>query len=140
LVLHLTRTPGWQARIFQAIEQWPRHMELWQQWHAIYQDYQDPEHKAKALAFYLQNQARMHQGAEVLLFLVVPVIFSVGTCYFCQWRTPPTKEYMPSMYREVDFPVLPKSRAARRAQQEDEQQWRNSKGFWSLGSECLPWP
>jgi predicted phage terminase large subunit-like protein len=66
LVLHLTRTPGWQGRIFRAIEQWPTHMELWQQWQAIYQDYQDPEHEAKAWAFYVQNQARMHQGAEVL--------------------------------------------------------------------------
>jgi hypothetical protein len=30
LVLRLTRTAGWQGRIFRAIEQWPQHMELWQ--------------------------------------------------------------------------------------------------------------
>jgi hypothetical protein len=66
LVLRLTRTAGWQGRTFRAIEQWPQRMELWQEWQGIYQDYEDPEHEAKALAFYEQNQVAMNAGARVL--------------------------------------------------------------------------
>jgi predicted phage terminase large subunit-like protein len=66
LVLRLTRTPGWEGRIFRAIEKWPLNMDRWLEWQAIYQEYEDPEHQAKALAFYRQHQAFMHAGAEVL--------------------------------------------------------------------------
>jgi predicted phage terminase large subunit-like protein len=66
LVLRLTRTAGWQGRTFRAIEQWPQRMELWQEWQGIYQDYEDPDHEAKALAFYEQNQPAMTAGARVL--------------------------------------------------------------------------
>jgi predicted phage terminase large subunit-like protein len=66
LVLRLTRTAGWQGRIFRAIEQWPQRMELWQEWQAIYQDYEDADHEAKALAFYEQHQVALNAGARVL--------------------------------------------------------------------------
>jgi predicted phage terminase large subunit-like protein len=66
LVLRLTRTTGWQGQIFRAIEQWPQRMDLWQEWQTIYQDYEDPQHEAKALAFYQHNQAAMTAGACLL--------------------------------------------------------------------------
>jgi predicted phage terminase large subunit-like protein len=66
LVLRLTRTAGWQGRVFRAIVQWPERMELWQAWQALYQDYEDPEHEAKARTFYEQHQAALHAGARVL--------------------------------------------------------------------------
>ena len=66
LVLRLTQTGGWQGQVFKAIEKWPERMDLWQEWQAIYQSYEDPEHERKALAFYERNQAAMNTGALVL--------------------------------------------------------------------------
>jgi predicted phage terminase large subunit-like protein len=66
LVLRLTRTAGWHGRLFRAIEHEPLRTELWQQWQALYQAYDDPEHEAKARAFYEVNQAAMDTGAQVL--------------------------------------------------------------------------
>ena len=50
LVLRLTQTGGWQGQVFRAIENWPKRMDLWQEWQAIYQGYEDPQHERKALA------------------------------------------------------------------------------------------
>jgi hypothetical protein len=74
LVLRLAETPGWEHRIFRAIETWPERMDLWAQWEEIYQDYYDPDHEAKALKFYRQNQAAMDAGAELLWPEVEPLL------------------------------------------------------------------
>ncbi len=66
LVLRLTQTGGWQGQVFWAIEKWPERMDLWQEWQAIYQGYEDPQHELKALVFYERNQAAMNTGALVL--------------------------------------------------------------------------
>jgi predicted phage terminase large subunit-like protein len=66
LVLRLTRTGGWQGRTFRSVEQWPQRMDLWQHWQSLYQDYDDPQHEAKARAFHEQHQAAMLAGAQVL--------------------------------------------------------------------------
>jgi predicted phage terminase large subunit-like protein len=88
LVLRLTRTAGWQGRVFQAIEPWPQRMDLWQQWQALYQDYDDPEHQAKAWAFYEQNQAALSAGAGVLwpeqesLYVLMCLRATIGNAAF----------------------------------------------------------
>jgi predicted phage terminase large subunit-like protein len=66
LVLRLTRTPGWRSRPFQAIEEQPTNTDLWEQWQALYQDYDDPDYEAKALAFYETHRDAMQAGARVL--------------------------------------------------------------------------
>jgi predicted phage terminase large subunit-like protein len=66
LVLRLSRTAGWQGHVFRAIERWPQRMDLWQEWQALYQDYADPQHEAKAQAFYEDHQAALTAGAQVL--------------------------------------------------------------------------
>jgi predicted phage terminase large subunit-like protein len=66
LVLHLTRTAGWQARIFKAIEKWPERMDLWAGWEETYVDVEDPEHEVKAQQYYKQNRQAMDQGAVLL--------------------------------------------------------------------------
>jgi hypothetical protein len=52
LVLRLTRTAGWQARTFRAIERWPDRTDLWRQWEQIFTAVDDAAREAKARAFY----------------------------------------------------------------------------------------
>jgi predicted phage terminase large subunit-like protein len=66
LVLRLKRTAGWRARVFRAIVAWPQRMDLWQQWEAIFHDYESDNHEQEALAFYMEHKASMDAGAEVL--------------------------------------------------------------------------
>jgi predicted phage terminase large subunit-like protein len=66
LVLRLSRAGGWHGRTFPALASWPRRMDLWKEWQALYQDYQDPDHEAKAQAFYEHHQVALQDGAQVL--------------------------------------------------------------------------
>jgi predicted phage terminase large subunit-like protein len=66
LPLTLARTPGWAHDLFQAIEQWPKHMELWAQWETIYTDIQNPRYQDEAREFYERNKQQMDEGAVLL--------------------------------------------------------------------------
>jgi predicted phage terminase large subunit-like protein len=66
LVLRLSRTGGWQGQTFRSLVCWPNRMDLWQEWQALYQDYPDPRHEAKALQYFEKNRAHMEAGAEAL--------------------------------------------------------------------------
>lgn len=66
LALELQRTPGWQSRIFAAIEQWPKRMDLWEAWEAIYANLDRADAKDAALAFYETHRDAMDEGAELL--------------------------------------------------------------------------
>lgn len=66
LALHLDRTPGWNSRIFRAVEQWPERMSLWHQWEQIYCDLDNPQREAHANAFYAARREAMDEGAELL--------------------------------------------------------------------------
>jgi predicted phage terminase large subunit-like protein len=57
---------GWTPSFYQAIEQWPERMDLWEQFGAIAVDITNPDHEADALAFYEANRAEMDRGAKVL--------------------------------------------------------------------------
>jgi len=66
LALELHRTPGWNSRIFKAIERWPVQMSLWHQWEAIYCDPDPPAGPAAARAFFELHQQAMEDGAQLL--------------------------------------------------------------------------
>lgn len=66
LAMELHQNPGWNSRIFQAIQRWPDHMSLWQEWEALYTDVRNPRCKQAAWAFYQQHGAAMNAGASLL--------------------------------------------------------------------------
>jgi len=66
LAVELNETPGWNSRIFRAIQHWPDHMSLWQEWEALYTDVRNPRYKRAAWDFYQQHGAAMNAGAVVL--------------------------------------------------------------------------
>ena len=66
LAVELHETPGWNSRIFRAIQRWPDHMSLWQEWEALYTDVRNPRYKQAAWSFYQQHGAAMVAGARVL--------------------------------------------------------------------------
>ncbi len=66
LAMELARTPGWQSRIFRAIENWPLNMPLWHEWEQIYSNVEDAAARQHARAFYETNRSQMDAGAVVL--------------------------------------------------------------------------
>ena len=66
LAMELLDKPGWNRRVFKAIESWPRNMSLWNAWEAIYADVKNANYKKDAWRFYCGNAAEMNSGAVVL--------------------------------------------------------------------------
>jgi predicted phage terminase large subunit-like protein len=66
LAMELHQRPGWNSRIFRAIQRWPDHMSLWQEWEALYTDVRNPRYKQAAWDFYQQHGAAMNAGAVLL--------------------------------------------------------------------------
>lgn len=62
----LGRTPGWESKTFPSIIEWPKRMDLWEEWCRIYHDVENPAHKENARAFYDANRKAMDEGAVVL--------------------------------------------------------------------------
>ncbi|MDP8567914.1 phage terminase large subunit [Methylophilus aquaticus] len=65
----VSRAPGWTRKVFKAITKWPDHMDLWEQWEAIYKSGSTDEDRAmakiEAMAFYKANELAMNKGAVV---------------------------------------------------------------------------
>jgi len=68
LVMNLAARPGWNARVFRAIEKWPDKMELWAAWEGLLLNGQTTgkESSKAARAFYQKNRAAMDAGVELL--------------------------------------------------------------------------
>jgi predicted phage terminase large subunit-like protein len=66
LAMELHRTPGWNSRIFKAIEHWPTNMTLWHAWEQAYANFDDPQRLDAAWRFYEEHRTEMHEGAELL--------------------------------------------------------------------------
>lgn len=66
LALRLCETPGWQSRVFRALQRWPEHLNLWQEWEAIYTKVDNPNAAQEARAFYEARRAEMDAGAQLL--------------------------------------------------------------------------
>lgn len=64
----LKEQPGWETESFAALIHEPTRLDLWEQWRLLYRDASLPpiERAAKALRFYLANEAEMKLGAELL--------------------------------------------------------------------------
>jgi predicted phage terminase large subunit-like protein len=66
LAMQLHRTPGWNSRIFKAIERWPNNMTLWHTWEQTYTNFDNAERLDTAWQFYDEHRAEMHEGVELL--------------------------------------------------------------------------
>jgi predicted phage terminase large subunit-like protein len=62
----LYNTPGWKKRMFRAIESWPRNMELWNEWEAIFSDLTNERAEEAAREYFKKNKKKMMAGAKVL--------------------------------------------------------------------------
>jgi len=61
--------PDWQHMKFKAIEEWPRHMDLWGKYQSIrcrHDNYGSDSGPEVALQYYADHQAQMHEGAVLL--------------------------------------------------------------------------
>lgn len=68
-LLDPNQTIGWTARRYQAIERWPRRMDLWRQWEAIHlkqESFEGATGPKAAQAFHSRHRAEMEDGAKVL--------------------------------------------------------------------------
>lgn len=61
LMAGLLDRPGWEHRRYQSIVEWPKNMDLWDQWEKLYFDSVE-----RAREFYEANEAAMNEGAKVL--------------------------------------------------------------------------
>jgi predicted phage terminase large subunit-like protein len=66
LAMQLVRSPGWNSRVFRAIEKWPENLDLWGQWEELYADVGDFDARAAAREFFQENRDAMLAGAELL--------------------------------------------------------------------------
>lgn len=62
-----------EAKRYQAIIEWPKRMDLWEQCRQIYVNREDPKAAQNAELFYIANKAEMDDGAEVLWPTVQPL-------------------------------------------------------------------
>ena len=66
LATRLVGAPGWESRVFKAVEKWPTREDLWKQWEEIYTDREDTQRISRARAFFEEHREAMHEGALVL--------------------------------------------------------------------------
>jgi len=68
IAVSLQTKPGWRSSKFQAIVQWPKRMDLWEEWAAIYgnRDKYGDDAMDVARRFYEKHRAEMELGAVVL--------------------------------------------------------------------------
>lgn len=66
IAMELFKKPGWVSRKFQAIEQWPINVTLWEEWEMIYTNLENEYSKELADRFYEQSREAMNEGCEVL--------------------------------------------------------------------------
>ncbi len=66
IAVELFAKPGWNSVRFQAIQNWPKNMSLWEEWEAIYANIDDPNSLMKAESFYRAHRDAMNEECEVL--------------------------------------------------------------------------
>ncbi len=66
LISTLNRSPGWKSHNYQSIIKWPKNMQLWADWEVVLRDISLPDPAAAAKQFYLDHEAEMKEGSEVL--------------------------------------------------------------------------
>lgn len=58
--------PDWDSNRFQAVDQFPINLELWDEWENTYKDRFNKNRKDDAWNFYLEHKEEMDEGAKVL--------------------------------------------------------------------------
>jgi hypothetical protein len=66
LAMHLHRAPGWTSELFQAIQQWPDDLDLWEQWTNVYCDRAAANAEFAARQFFDDHRSAMEAGAVLL--------------------------------------------------------------------------
>ncbi len=66
LIENLLANPGWHARRYQAVKEFPSREDLWQKYKQIYTDLANPERMEEARKFYGENKIDMDKGVELL--------------------------------------------------------------------------
>lgn len=62
----LKKAPGWRCKTYRAVVRFADRPDLWEQWKQLYTDKSDDNALQTARAFYVENQAEMLRGTEVL--------------------------------------------------------------------------
>ena len=90
IVCKLEQTPGWQHKKFKSLIAEPLNTGLWNEWRELLKRHSDPDRDIKARAFYLRNEQKMLEGAEVLwsdrypLYALMMKKFSEGSHAFAR--------------------------------------------------------
>jgi predicted phage terminase large subunit-like protein len=66
LLKSLVKNPKYQSREYKAVISWADRKDLWANWQKIYCDIDNEERQDHARKYYLDNQAEMDKGVEVL--------------------------------------------------------------------------
>jgi predicted phage terminase large subunit-like protein len=66
VVCELSRMGTWQSAAYKSIIEWPKRMDLWQEWERRLTNLADAERSETARKFYDENSHAMNDGAEVL--------------------------------------------------------------------------
>lgn len=66
LLSELLVSPGWEARKYQAVLSFAKHLSLWEQWKQIYTNLSDPARQFNAQGFVEANREKMLEGTQVL--------------------------------------------------------------------------
>jgi predicted phage terminase large subunit-like protein len=68
LAMQLHQSPGWNSRLFRAMERWPTSLDLWGEWESIYVDAAADASASQAAAqeYYRLHQPEMDAGAVLL--------------------------------------------------------------------------
>jgi predicted phage terminase large subunit-like protein len=66
LLVKLINNPRYQSAEYRAIESWSQRKDLWDKWKGIYCNLDDGDRIINAKAYFMQNEAEMLKGTEVL--------------------------------------------------------------------------
>lgn len=66
LLIGLTKNAAYESKIYKAVISFSTRQDLWNAWTKIYTDLDDTDRRAKAEAFYKQNESLMLEGTRVL--------------------------------------------------------------------------
>ncbi|WP_277669104.1 hypothetical protein [Caproiciproducens galactitolivorans] len=66
LLAELTRTPGYDVKVYRAVLSFAEREDLWDEWKRIFTNLDNPSREKDARAFFDRNRAEMLRGAKIL--------------------------------------------------------------------------
>lgn len=95
LVARAEKSPGWKTRKWKNLISWPKNTEAWEECRKIWARLENMNRVEDAYAFYLDNQAAMEDGAEVLwpegrgLFALMCAFWENPAAFFAEDQNEP---------------------------------------------------